>query len=164
MPAGVPKSEIEQVINEEWNKEWENYKGARMSKNFFSKINKSKAKYIYKMSSHKLGRFIRIISGHNWLNYCQNKLDNNIAPTCRLCEEEDETFDHWVTSCPVLRKQRGNIFGIATNEYVIIADKWSVDEIMRFSFLPILASIIDSGDTYVEKLSTQGEEYTLEPD
>ena len=64
----------------------------------------------------------------------------------------------------MLRSQRNNVFGIATNEYIIIADEWSVDEIMRFLFLPILASIIDRGESYIERNSTLGKEYILEPD
>ena len=106
---GMPISEIKKKIKEfsesRWKDEWQKYKGARMSKLFYDGPDKNKAQKILQMSSYKVGRLVRLLSGHNNLNYFQNLIDG-INPLCRLCEEEDETFDHWVTECPVMRIHR----------------------------------------------------------
>ena len=79
------------------------------------------------------------------MNYFQNKIDGETSPLCRLCEEEDETFIHWLTECPVLREHQTEIFGIATNEYILIPDKWDLNKVLEFSFIPNIACIIETG-------------------
>ena len=164
MPLTETKNEINNIYLKKWNTLWQEYNGARMSKIFFSGAAINKAKYIYKLSSCALGRLIRITSGHNNLNYFQSKLDKELSPLCRLCEEEDETFDHWLSDCPVLRQERANIFNIATNEYNIIPNKWDLQAILTFSYIPKLASIIDKGETQIIYSNELGPETTLEPD
>ena len=118
---GVPKTELTENINafvrNHWQKEWMEYEGARMSKLFYARPDRNKSKHLLKLSSYKLGRMIGLFSGHNNLNYFQNLIDGDIHPLCRLCEEETETYYHWVRECPVLREERSNIFGVATNDY-----------------------------------------------
>ena len=46
-------------------------------------------------------------------NYQANILKNGADPKCRICEEYNETIDHIVSGCPVLRK----------NEYIIRHDR-----------------------------------------
>ena len=64
----------------------------------------------------------------------------------------------------VLRLHRTEIFGVATSTYKIIPDKWSVDEILRFSYIPVLASVIESGESFNCIDLNLGPEYTREPD
>ena len=135
-----------------------------MSKAFYGGPLASKAKYIYKLSSMKLGRLIRLTSGHNHLNYFRSKLDPSISPLCRLCEEEDETFIHWITECPVLRGNRTKIFQVATNNYVLIPNEWNLQNILDFSFIPNLEQIINTGESFREASAELGPDYTREPD
>ena len=164
VPHSITKNVINERMTEKWTDKWLEYPGARMSKLFVTKTVKNKSKYIYKLSSAKLGRLIRVTSGHNNLNYFQNKLCEDISPLCRLCEEGDETFEHWVTECPVLRVQRNEIFCIATNNYILVPYEWEVDKILRFSFLPIIENIIDTGKEISYNNSSLGREVSLEPD
>ena len=107
---------------------------------------------------------IRIITGHNNLNYFQSKLDTDRDPLCRLCEEEDETFDHWVQDCPVLRQQRCKIFEVATNNYSIIPNEWDIEKVLEFSYIPTLNNIIEKGESLNESVISTGRSYALEPD
>ena len=164
MPNNEVKNEINNIYLKKWNIGWQEYKGACMSKIFFDEVAINKAKYIYKLSSNKLGRLIRITSGHNNLNYFQSKLDKDLSPLCRLCEEEDETFNHWLCSCPVLRLERTDILKVATNEYKIIPNKWVLQDILNFSLIPKLASIIEKGESLNNYSNELGPETVLEPD
>ena len=115
------------------------------------------------MSSYKVGRLIRLLSGHNNLNYFQNLIDNDISPLCRLCEEDDETFDHWVTECPVMRVHREEIL-LVPDIYKLIPNKWSVAEIIKFSYLNIINCIVEKGITFNSSELQLGRPFELEPD
>ena len=168
MSIGLPDTELKGRINERflefWKEKWNEYSGARMSKIFFNGPEPNKAKHLIKLSSYKLGRLLRLLSGHNRLNYFQSLIDPSISPLCRLCEEEDETFHHWVEECPVLRQHRTDIFKVATNSYVIVPNKWSVAELIKFSFLDVISSVINFGVTFDGAGSLTDHSYVLEPD
>ena len=103
----VPKAErmqrIEKFFYDQWGKSWNEYKKARMTKLFYINPCKNQAKYILKLGRIELSRFIKIITGHNGLFYFKHRVDPQINPTCRFCLEQDETFYHLVTECPVHR-------------------------------------------------------------
>ena len=106
-PSLVPKTEIKTrihtMIRDKWQQQWDAYPHARQSKQFFSKINKSRAQHIYKLSRAKLARLIRITTGHNNLNYHRSLINPDRENGCRFCGEEAETFFHLVTDCPAFR-------------------------------------------------------------
>ena len=95
---------------DEWNKEWRVWPGANHSKSFYSGPNEGKAKFVYKLARLELGRFVRIITGHNNLNFFQTKLGLANDASCRLCGEADETITHFLHSCPCLLGPRREIF------------------------------------------------------
>ena len=51
-------------------------------------------------------RFVEIITGHNNLSYFHFKVDPDVNPMCRFCEEENETYHHFISNCPRLRQVR----------------------------------------------------------
>ena len=53
---------------------------------------------------------VQAITGQNNLHYVQNKIKKT-EHLSRLCEEEEETFDHFVNDCPCLRQARQDHFG-----------------------------------------------------
>lgn len=138
-PADVatPKAEIRRRIDDEireiWHYQWDQYSEARQSKQFISKPNKTKAKYIYKLNRQKLGRFIRIITGHNNLNYHRSVIDPSQKNKCRFCQQEKETFYHFLHECPTFNSKRREIFldNMPSND-----QSWSVDDLLRFSAIP----------------------------
>ena len=76
---------------------------------------------------------MRIITGHNNLNFFQNKLGYTQDPGCRLCEGGLETITHYMTSCPALTISAREILGAKIPD----ADmKWSVRKMIDFSYIP----------------------------
>ena len=53
--------------------------------------------------------WVEIVTGQNNLNYIQNKIYPMLSPLCRFCEEEEETFFHFLTDCPVFNEKRSEI-------------------------------------------------------
>ena len=48
-----------------------------------------------------------------------------------------------------MRVHRTEIFKVATNEMVTIPNKCSIDEILRFSFLDIINTVVESGVSFI---------------
>ena len=134
---GTPKVEVKNKIcdffYDAWCSDFHEYEGTRMGKIFYNGPDKLKAKHIFKLSRVQLGRFVRIISGHNALFYFQSKVDNNVSALCRFCEEADETFFHLLTECPRFLCDRNDILQdeIITNDHF-----WSIRKLLDFSLLP----------------------------
>lgn len=115
---------------------WQVYDEARIAKYFFPRNDKIKARNAMKLSRLQLSRFIRIITGHNQLKYYMSKLDSSISPLCRFCREADETFHHFVFDCPSLFFSRQEIF-------LDLDMNWTVDKLIKFSYLPHINSLLD---------------------
>ena len=143
LPWSALKNKIVSQIYEMWEREWNEYDGARMSKQFIPGPDSNKAKYLLKLSRAELGRILRLLSGHNGLFYFKHKVDNEICPTCRFCGEEDETFYHLATKCPCFSTTQRDIF---LDKYPIINTDWNVRDVLRFSYVPAIDDAI-GGDT-----------------
>ena len=85
---------------------WERYPYARQTKFFYPECNKQLGKLAMELTRLQLGRFIRIITGHNNLLYHRSNIDPDIDPMCRFCREKQETFIHFFTDCPALWRDR----------------------------------------------------------
>ena len=62
---------------------------------------------------------------------------------CRFCEEENETFHHFITNCPSLRQERLDNIRYFT-PYV-----WKVNEQLQFSFTPEINDYLERKDYLV---------------
>ena len=89
--------QIELKILEEWSERWTKTPKHDATKFFISKPDKNKAKHILQLCRADLSILTRAITGQNFLAYHQSKIDFTISKTCRLCEEQDETFIHLIT-------------------------------------------------------------------
>ena len=140
LPVVELKNKIKEHFYNKWKESWVDYKGARMAKQFYSGPDSTQAKYILKLSRLELSRILRLISGHNGLFYFKNKIDKEINAVCRFCLENDETFYHLITDCPVFFKSRREIFlECPFND----DNKWSVRNMLLFSYLPGVREAID---------------------
>ena len=88
----------------------------------------------------ELSRFIKIITGHNGLFYFKSRVDPQINPVCRFCLENNETFYHLVTECPVFWAKRNEIF---LDTLPITNTKWSVRDLLIFSQAPGIREALD---------------------
>ena len=141
MPKVELKNKISDFFYNVWDKRWKEYKGARMAKLFYDHPCPKQAKYVLKLGRLELSRFLRLVSGHNGLVYFKNKIDGDINPICRFCLDADETFYHFITSCPAFWESRREIFkdsNIADNN-----QDWSVRNMIIFSNLPGVREAID---------------------
>ena len=75
-------------------------------------------------------RLVDIITGHNKLSYFQFKVDPDVNPLCRFCEEQNETFHHFITDCPRLRQFRLDTVG--DND----RNTWKSAQLLNFSYIP----------------------------
>ena len=152
IPAGIPKAETKGKIKEyfykEWSTEWEKYSKARMMKLFYGKPDENQAKYVLKLGRLELSRFIKLVTGHNGLFYFMNKVDPDINAICRFCLEEDETFYHLATECPALRQKQIEIF---LDKLPITNTKWSVRDLLHFSYLPGICDAIEGSTSPDER-------------
>ena len=105
------KKEISDCIQKEWTEEWQKNQTCRMTKIFYPNPDRSKAKQLLNLSRKKIRRLIEVITGQNNLHYVQNKIKKT-DHLCRLCEEGEETFDHFVNDCPCLRQARQDHSGL----------------------------------------------------
>ena len=131
---GLPRAELKrELINgvrEKWDQHWERYPHARQTKYFYPTQNKALGKKAMELTRPKLGRYIRIVTGHNNLRYHRSNIDPDINPTCRFCEEVDETFIHFFQDCPALWQDRGEMDFAKPGGYLEFT---SPDDLLEFS-------------------------------
>jgi ribonuclease HI len=114
--CGIPtverKRRVLEYYTERWNTEWVDSKGANHSKRFIKQVDRPKSGSILNFGRFNVGKIVRMVTGHNALNYFRNKIDPDIDPICRFCNEDGnyETFWHLCTECPVFREWRIEIF------------------------------------------------------
>ena len=124
-----------QKLREVWDSEWHDYSDGRQSKIFYSHQDPSRAKKACALSRRKLSRLIRIVSGHNGLLYHQHNIENSIDPTCRYCENDFESFSHFLLDCPTFDFDRHDIF---QGRNLVATMDWKIDELLKFSYLPCI--------------------------
>ena len=145
LPKTAVKGIVLTALREIWNDEWNTYPDARMTKYFFPRQCALKSKKICKLSRLQLGRFVRIITGHNNLRYYQSKLDINVSAYCRFCLQQPETFHHFVFECPSLHFSRQRIFLDCLPN---VQMNWDVDKLLAFSYLPHINSLLDPNSVH----------------
>ena len=131
-PQSRVKSEIEDKIRERWDLEWERYPHARQTKFFYPQQNKNAGKIVMQMNRMELGRYLRVITGHNNLFYHRSNIDPiNNNSICRFCLEEDETFIHFATNCPALWRERRDHLLVYEGDG---NNTWTPNQLLDFSF------------------------------
>ena len=108
LPIAELKTEISNGIRLKWDMWWQRYPHARQTKFFYPESDKQMGKLAMELTRPQLGRFIRIITGHNNLLYHRSNIDPDIDPMCRFCGEVQETFIHFFTDCPALWHARND--------------------------------------------------------
>ena len=135
-----------------WANRWANVEGHTQTKLFFGKPDPRKAKGIIRLSRGYLTNLVRAITGHNFLGKHQNIIDRTISKVCRFCDEEIETFHHFITECPALRQVRTEIF---QDKPITDDNTWSIKRVIQFILEPVIYN------TLISKAGLRGIE--LEP-
>ena len=132
-PAASIASELWTYIYKNWTTEWQGSTAARHTKHFYFSPSRHKASYIHKLARLDLGRFVRIVTGHNNLNYFQSRIGLWGDQTCRFCRGGPETFIHFLSDCPCFLQSRRDVFldNIPSNDM-----KWSARKLIAFSQIP----------------------------
>ena len=135
--VNAPKASLKMKLNEhiykDWQTEWTNLKYANHSRSFYGGPNPGKARYVYKLARLELGRFVRIITGHNNLSFFQTKLGYQTNRSCRFCGTGDETISHLLNCCPRFINVRREIL---KDKQPMPDMRWSVRELLEFSYSP----------------------------
>ena len=143
LPRSYVKNQINEKIYEYWKTEWTVYNAGRQTKQFFPSADPSKTKSMLSLSRHDLSRLVRLITGHNTLNYHMSLTTPGTDPRCRFCYEEPETFFHFITNCPRLRAYRAQIF----NDYDgPVLETWNPEDLVEFSKLRVISDAVDYYD------------------
>ena len=123
-----------------WKLRWTASKEYKHSKKFLDSPNTIRAKKVLQLPRLKMKRLVEIITGHNNLSYFQFKVDPDVNPVCRFCEEENETFHHFITDCPRLRQLRTNTLGQFNHK------DWKINQLIQFSFIPEINDYLERKD------------------
>ena len=132
-PASTTKQEIALGTHRAWDQEWKSDDQYVHTKFFYGGPDKHKARFVYKLARLELGRFIRLITGHNNLNWFQTRIGLWDSGTCRFCEDQDETFVHIASECPRFWESRRQILG---GDPPNNAMEWSVRALIDLTYLP----------------------------
>ena len=136
---------VEDLIQQEWDLRWQDDKQYIHTKFFFPHINTTQSKHILKYSRGYVQLLVRAMTGHNFLAKHQNRIGNAVAPECRLCEEDFETFIHLLTTCPRLSETRQEVFLDKDP-----AEEWKPHKIIKFIKTTIVDEMLLEKDNYQE--------------
>ena len=137
LKVGRPRATVKAKLNDrtydKWKQEWQSLKVANHASSFYGGPNPRKARFVYKLARLELGRFARIITGHNNLSFFQEKLGLARQSACRFCKQGYETITHLLTLCPRFVSFQRDILG---NKIPTSDMKWSVRDLLDFSYIP----------------------------
>ena len=78
----------------------------------------------------ELGLFVQMITGHNFLNKHEAKINLEVDPTCRFCGEDRETSFHIIGTCPSFWRVRRECF--ETHELDSLSPEWQFFQFLKF--------------------------------
>ena len=99
---------LKEKIYTKWKEKWLLDPAYRMTKIFYPEPHSTKAKTLLKLNRTELKTLVEVITGQNNLNYINNKIYGTDL-LCRFCEEEEETFDHFINDWPCFYQDRCEI-------------------------------------------------------
>ena len=131
LPTTFFKKKIKELIHFHWTNRWNNTDKCRQTKLFLQEPNPTFSKQIMKCPKLTFGKAIRWITGHCFLKRHKHITDpfNNPDPSCRHCNEEDETPWHILARCGAFQHIRIQCFGM----HEIPDDfKWDGNNLINF--------------------------------
>ena len=143
----VPMSFVKQTVKEKtlemWQTEWFAYNHGRQTKQFFPYVHQKITKQLLTLTRHEVSRIVRLITGHNSLNYHMSLTTPGTDPMCRFCRTERETFYHFIKECPRLRSYRAQCFDHYEGPAL---PEWEPEDILKFSRLQEISCLLYTSD------------------
>ena len=125
---------------EYWAAQWEKYPHCRQTKNFYPSPSTAMYKETRKLLRSSLVTLVKVVTGHNNLNYLTNIIFPDISGQYRFCEEKEETFIHLIKECPVFQDIRTEIF---KDEWLIENSlSWKPNMIVDFAHPPSIVEAL----------------------
>ena len=141
LPLRELKNQVEAGLREKWDTQWDRYPHARQTKYFYPSQCKEKGKEAMQLTRIKLGRLIKLITGHNNLAYHRSNINPDIDPMCRFCSEAQESFIHLFADCPALWRERRELEG---GEYGGAPNYVSPQQVLEFSYIPRINEALEN--------------------
>ena len=158
-PLSAVKAEIRAATYREWNNEWNSQSLAHHARSFYGGPDHNKARYVLKLARLELGRFVRIISGHNNLRFFQTKIGLSRDERCRFCDDGPETFFHFASNCTRFIQARHNLLSNAIPGPDMA---WSVRDLIEFSFVSGLNEAYEGSWAHGDPLASNDLDTILE--
>jgi ribonuclease HI len=124
------RSSIEDFTRMEWRDRWISTPTARQTKIFLQSPSKNLSRKLLQHDRITLGELGRWILGHNFLLRHNHLLDPYTfpSPTCRQCQQEEETSSHLILECEALGRERYKIFG---QHLLLPPFTWTPDQLVK---------------------------------
>ena len=129
-PISWSKMKIKLAIQKEWAKRWENLEMCEQTKIWLPHPNQIISRLALTLTRPELGLFVQMITGHNFLNKHEAKINLEVDPTCRFCGEERETSFHIIGTCPSFWRVRRECF--ETHELDSLSPEWQFFQFLKF--------------------------------
>jgi ribonuclease HI len=123
------KKMIKELSYQIWNEEWIQLDTCRQTKIFLPELNITKSKKLIRYPRETFSLMTRFITGHNFLKSHESKMNNQIDPKCRCCQEKYETSSHIILNCPQFARSRYSIFGHLT---LNPNPEWTPESLQKF--------------------------------
>ena len=129
MPISWVKQKITNLAYKIWTNRWFSIKEARQTKLWIQKPNKVISNFMINCNRKDLSLVCQMITGHNFLNRHENVINQAHNPTCRLCNDGEESSWHIFGECPALWRKRLEAFG---HQFLDNYPKWKPSQFLKF--------------------------------
>lgn len=111
IPYIMQRSAIRKYFANEHVIRWEASETCKHTKGIVAGPNQRNTKYLLQCTRSSIRELVGTLTGHCKLNKHMYTLRHSQTPTCRRCDEENETPLHWLSDCPALTNTRMACFG-----------------------------------------------------
>ncbi len=142
-----PHSYVKEIIKkgfiQKWNLKWSLLRECRQTKIWFPGVSSSKSADILCCNRENLSWLVQLIMGHNRMKRHESLIDPSLSPTCRKCQEDDESSIHVYAECPALAWHRRVVTGELFLQQPLT---WSIKQVLRFISEPSIKCLLDQYD------------------
>ena len=137
----VTNLKIKDHLIKEWRATWANLDACRQTKIFFNDVNINFSKKLVRLNRKDYSKVVRWVTGFAFLRRHNFITRMSHTPTCRYCDQDDETSSHIITQCPNLIWLRADCF----KQYTMHAvnPEWRPFELVRYLRAPPVANLED---------------------